>query len=149
MIITVDEFYEMGFSVDAKYKRLLEDCIKRAGFVLDSLTGGRAKVIALSNSPAAEFVKQAAAFQTNDILKEEIALAKSESESNADSKSSKSDERVTLGDFTYSTGSSTSSSTKSSSSSSENSAASRLDTEKTVIRLLRAAGALYGGAEVR
>lgn len=149
MIITIEEFYEMGFEVEAKYQALLEDCIKRAGFVLDGLTGGRAKVVAMSDSPAAEFVKQAAAFQTNDILKEEIAIAKSESESSADSKSSKSDERVTIGDFTYSTGSSTSSSSKSSSSSSEGSAVNKLNTEKTVVRLLRAAGCFYGGTEVR
>ena len=148
MIISTEEFYEMGFTVDAKYKSLLENCIKRAEFVLDGLTNGRAGKIALSNTPAADFVKQAAAFQTNEILKEEIALSKSESESSADSRSSKSDERVTIGDFTYSTGSSTSSSSKSSSSSSESSV-NKLDTDKTVTRLLRAAGCFYGGTEVR
>lgn len=148
MIITKEEFYEMGFEAEAKYESLLEKCILRAEYVLNGLTNGTAGTVALSGTKAAEFVKQAAAFQTNDLLKEEIALAKSQSESSSSENSKKSDERVSIGDFSYSSGTSSSESSKSSSSSSEE-AISRLDTGKTVIRLLRAAGCLYTGAEVK
>lgn len=148
MIISKEEFYDMGFEIDKQYEGLLENCIKRAEFVLGSLTDGRAGIIAMSETPAADFVKQAAAFQTYDILKDEITLAKSESESSADSKSSKSDERVSIGDFTYSTGTSNSTSNKSSSSSGEGSSSKTADNSKTVVRLLRAAGCFYSGMEV-
>ncbi len=148
MIITKEEFHEMGFEVEAKYESLLEKCILRAEYVLNGLTNGAASTAALSGTAAADFVKQAAAFQTNDILKEEIALAKSQAESSSSETSKKSDERVSIGDFSYSSGTSSSESSKSSSSSSEEEI-SRLDTGRTIIRLLRAAGCLYTGAEVK
>ena len=73
MIITVNEYKEMGFEADDT--ALLENCIKRAEYVLNGISGGRAAVIALGTTPAADYVKQAAAFQTNSIYREETALA--------------------------------------------------------------------------
>lgn len=130
MIITKEEFFEMGFTADDP--ALLERCIKRAEFVLNGLTGNRALVVAAGDGAAADFVKQAAAFQTDSLLKEELASAPTESGSST--------ERVAIGDFSYT--------------SSSNSAVTvqqhelTLDRDKTVIRLLRAAGCLYCGTEV-
>lgn len=144
MIITANEYKEMGF--DATNEALLEKCIKRAEFVLNGISGGRASAIALGATPAADFVKQAAAFQTCAIYREETALLAESSEQSGSS--SKTDERVTIGDFTYSTG--TSSSSSSGSSSKSSSAASEpLDINQTVAKLLRAAGCFYGAAEVK
>ena len=144
MIITANEYKEMGF--DATDEALLEKCIKRAEFVLNGITGGRASAIALGTTPAADYVKQACAFQTCAIYREETAILAESSEQSGSS--SKTDERVTIGDFTYSTG--TSSSSSSGSSSKSSSAASEpLDINQTVAKLLRAAGCFYGAAEVK
>lgn len=144
MIITANEYKEMGF--DATDEALLEKCIKRAEFVLNGISGGRASAIALGATPAADFVKQAAAFQTCAIYREETALLAESSEQSGSS--SKTDERVTIGDFTYSTGTSSSSSSGSSSKSSST-ASEPLDINQTVAKLLRAAGCFYGAAEVK
>ena len=144
MIITVSEYKEMGFS--ASDDALLEKCIKRAEFVLNGISGGRATIIAQNKTPASDFVKQAAAFQTNAIYREETELLQSSESSSQSGSSTKSDERVTIGDFTYSTGTSTSSESTSKNSTT---AAEPLDVNQTVARLLRAAGCFYGAAEVR
>lgn len=144
MIITANEYKEMGF--DATDEALLEKCIKRAEFVLNGISGGRASAIALGATTAADFVKQAAAFQTCAIYREETALLAESSEQSGSS--SKTDERVTIGDFTYSTGTSSSSSSGSSSKSSST-ASEPLDINQTVAKLLRAAGCFYGAAEVK
>ena len=144
MIITANEYKEMGF--DATDEALLEKCIKRAEFVLNGISGGRASAIALGTTPAADFVKQAAAFQTYAIYREETALLAESSEQSGSS--SKTDERVTIGDFTYSTGTSSSSSSGSTSKSSST-ASEPLDINQTVAKLLRAAGCFYGAAEVK
>lgn len=144
MIITVSEYKEMGFSADDD--ALLEKCIKRAEFVLNGISGGRATIIAQDKTPASDFVKQAAAFQTNAIYREETALLQSSESSSQSGSSTKSDERVTIGDFTYSTGTSSSSESTSKNSTT---AAEPLDVNQTVARLLRAAGCFYGAAEVR
>lgn len=147
MIITVSEYKEMGFS--ASDDVLLEKCIKRAEFVLNGITGGRAAAIALGTTPAADFVKQACAFQTCAIYREETALLAESSESSEQTgSSSKSDERVTIGDFTYSSGTSSSTSSNSSSKSSSELGIEPLDINQTVARLLRAAGCFYGATEV-
>lgn len=125
MIITRDEFTEMGFSVDEKHIGILESCIKRAEFVIDGLTGGRASAVLQSGGVAAEYVKLAAAFQTSILLKRELAGV---TESSAG-------ERVAIGDFSYYKTSSSSGAVD--------------DGGKTAVRLLRAAGCLYGGTEVR
>ena len=67
MIITANEYKEMGF--EASDSALLEKCIKRAEYVLNGISGGRASIIALGKAPAADFVKQAAAFQTYAIYR--------------------------------------------------------------------------------
>lgn len=148
MIITANEYKEMGFS--ATNDELLEKCIKRAEFVLNGISGGRASAIALGSTPAADYIKQAAAFQTYAIYREETALSAESNESTEQSGSStKTDERVTIGDFTYSTGSSSSSSSESTSKSSSALGVEPLDINQTVARLLRAAGCFYGAAEVK
>lgn len=145
MIITANEYREMGF--DATDNELLEKCIKRAEFVLNGITGGRATLVALGTTPAADFVKQAAAFQASAIYREETALSAELSEQSGSS--SKTDERVTIGDFTYSTGTSSSSSSGSASKGSSGTDFEPLDINQTVARLLRAAGCFYGAAEVK
>ena len=145
MIITANEYREMGF--DATDNELLEKCIKRAEFILNGITGGRATLVALGTTPAADFVKQAAAFQASAIYREETALSAELSEQSGSS--SKTDERVTIGDFTYSTGTSSSSSSGSASKSSSGTDFEPLDINQTVARLLRAAGCFYGAAEVK
>ncbi len=148
MIITANEYKEMGF--DATDDALLEKCIKRAEFVLNGISGGRAATIALGSTPAADYVKQAAAFQTYAIYREETALLAESSESSEQSGSStKTDERVTIGDFTYSTGTSSSSSSGSVSKSSSELGIEPLGINQTVAKLLRAAGCFYGAAEVK
>lgn len=147
MIITKEEFFEMGFAADDT--ALLERCIKRAEFVLNGLTGNRASVIALGEGAAADLIKQAAAFQTDSLYKEEAAIAaKKAAVGQSESSSNKTEERVSIGDFSYSTGSSESRSEKSSSTRADNEEYVPLDRDKTVIRLLRAAGCLYCGTEV-
>lgn len=148
MIITANEYKDMGF--DATDDALLEKCIKRAEFVLNGISGGRAATIALGSTPAADYVKQAAAFQTYAIYREETALLAESSESSEQSGSStKTDERVTIGDFTYSTGTSSSSSSGSVSKSSSELGIEPLSINQTVAKLLRAAGCFYGAAEVK
>lgn len=123
MIITKEDFFEMGFTVDDNNVDALENCIKRAEFVLKGLTNDRAGIVAQGTGAAADLVKHAAAFQTAELLKRELA---------ADSSSG---ERVAVGDFSYYK---ISSSTR-----------SATDDSKTIVKLLRAAGCLYGGTEVR
>lgn len=124
MIITKEDFFEMGFTVDDKNIGTLENCIKRAEFVLNGLTNDRAGIVAQGSGAAADLVKQAAAFQTAELLKREL------------SEDSSVGERVEVGDFAYYKTSSRSSSATD-------------DNSKTVVRLLRASGCLYGGTEVR
>lgn len=142
MIITANEYKEMGF--EAADSALLEKCIKRAEYVLNGISGGRASAFALGSTPAAKFVKQAAAFQAYAIYREETALKAESGETS--SSSSKTDERVTIGDFTYSSGSSSESS---SGTAAKIVSSQPLDINQTVAGLLRAAGCFYGAAEVR
>ena len=142
MIITANEYKEMGF--EATDSALLEKCIKRAEYVLNGISGGRASAVALGSTPAADFVKQAAAFQAYAIYREETALKAESGETS--SSSSKTDERVTIGDFTYSSGSSSESS---SGTAAKIVSSQPLDINQTVAGLLRAAGCFYGAAEVR
>lgn len=148
MIITKEEFFEMGFTADDT--ALLDRCIKRAEFVLNGLTGNRASVAALGDGTAADLVKQAAAFLTDSLYKEEAAVAakKTAASGQSESSSNKTEERVSIGDFSYSTGTSESRSSGSPSVRADNAEYVPLDRDKTVIRLLRAAGCLYCGTEV-
>lgn len=125
MIITVDEFKEMGFvSTDDE---LTSSCIKRAEFVLNGLSGGKAIPTALAGGAAADYIKQACAFQANAIMRKENALRMQNGELKT--------EKVTIGDFSYQ-------------STAESESEEALETNFTVIRLLRAAGCLYTGTEV-
>lgn len=133
MIISVEEFKEMGFS--SSDDELTADCIKRAEYVLNSLSGGRAILVSHTSGACAEYVKQACAFQANAILREEKAYREQSAEPE------KSIEKATIGDFSY---------TYSSSGADKRDSTDiqALDTNLTVIRLLRAAGCLYTGTEV-
>ena len=129
MIITTDEYYDMGFY--AQDGELLERCIQRAEYILNSLSGGRAS--AAKDERAVQYIKQAAAFQANMLYKEESA------ENGTDASST--EERVSIGDFSYTT--------KSSEDTEGAVITEPLDTGLTVIGLLKAAGCLYGGMEAR
>lgn len=124
MILTIDEYKDMGFN--SEDDELTSACIKRAEYVLNGLSGGKAIAVVQANGEEADYVKQACAFQANAIIREELAL-----------RGENIDEKVSLGDFSYS---------KSSSGGSDY--AKPLDTNFTVIRLLRLAGCLYTGTEV-
>lgn len=141
MIITVDEFKEMGFS--SEDDNLTSDCIKRAEFVLNGLSGGRAIFVSQTGGAAADYVKQACAFQANAIMREENATRAQESEDKQEVRSNV--EKVSIGDFSYSYSSSGSGS---GSKKTDSTRVEPLDTNFTVIRLLRAAGCLYAGMEV-
>lgn len=126
MIITADEYRSMGFT--AEDDKVLENCLKRADFVLDSLTAGKASVTAEKGGKPAEFVKKAAAFQTSAMVRTEEMLGAG----------GRSEERVSLGDYSYTAVNSA-----------DDALIEPVDTNVTVIRLLRAAGCLFGGLEVR
>lgn len=148
MIITKEDYLELGFRLDDKGASLFEGCEKRAEYVLNGITNGRAGVVAKLDGSAAEMVKEACGFQTEEILKEELEYSQSQEDASGNSSSSKNEQRVSIGDFSYSTGSTSSTSQSSSSKSSQSAATEPLDIGKTVIKLLRAAGCLYGGTEV-
>lgn len=125
MIITVDEYRDMGFAAEDDV--LLEQCLQRAEYTIGGLTEGRYQAALAAGGQAAEYVKQAAAFQTCKMLREQSAASASRTE------------RVTVGDYSYQT--------------SEESAATAEDTafdmNMQAVRLLRAAGCLFSGREVR
>ena len=129
MLITVNEYSSMGFPAVSGGD--VESCIKRSAYIIAALTEGRAENAVLAGGKPAEFVKQAAGFQTYMLLRETERLEKS---------SSSGSEKVTIGDYSYSTQSSESSESANASADDENSL--------NVIRLLRAAGCLYAGVEV-
>lgn len=126
MIISKDEFKELGFLCEAKNEELLESCIKRAEHILNALCGGVLASAMAQSKGNASLVKQAVAFEAD-------ALIKAESVTNETA-------RVSLGDLSYTE----------SSESSESSAGSVLDVPQTVKRLLCAAGCYpCTAAEVR
>jgi len=125
MIITADEYREMGFT--AEDDALLEQCLLRAEYTIGGLTEGRHEAALAAGGKAAEYVKQAAAFQTCKMLREQETLQNTRTE------------RVAVGDFSY-----------------ENTVGSSRSDEDTVydmnmqaVRLLRAAGCLFSGRAVR
>ena len=111
MIISKEEFKELGFTCDAHNEELLESCLKRAEYILNGLCGSvLASAMAQSKSNEA-LIKQAAAFEADTLLR-------SETGTNGMA-------RVSLGDLSY---------TESSSSN------GTADVSQTVKKLLRAAG---------
>ncbi|MFR8774633.1 MAG: hypothetical protein ACLVFU_02010 [Eggerthellaceae bacterium] len=129
MLITASEYSSMGFPAVSGGD--VESCIKRSGYIISALTEGRAEKSVEAGGKPAELVKQAAGFQTYILLRENERYEKS-SHSGSD--------KVSIGDYSYSTQSSESSDSGSTASDDENSL--------NVIRLLRAAGCLYAGVEV-
>lgn len=88
MIISKEEFRNMGFVCSAIYDLKLENCIKRAEYILNAMCGGTlASAMAQSESNAA-LIKQAAAFETDALLKNELSDGELT--------------RVSVGDFSYS-----------------------------------------------
>lgn len=132
MLITVEEYISMGFpEISAED---LPGCIKRSDYVISALTEGRAEQTVNNGGKPAELVKQAACFQTYQLLREMDTI-----KNNSDSRSGS--EKVTIGDYSYSTQTSESSSA----------AVYTADCDEAglnVIRLLRAAGCMFAGVEV-
>lgn len=128
MLITAEEYSSMGFPAVSGGN--LESCIMRSDYIIGALTEGRAAKAVESGGQPAQFVKQAAGFQTYMLLKEMETIEKSQKSGS---------EKVALGDYSYSSQTSESSDVQTSDS----------DTAGiNVIRLLRAAGCLYAGVEV-
>ena len=112
MIITINEFKELGFTCSSQDEQLLEGCLKRAEYILNAMCGGvLASAMAQSKSNAA-LIKQAVAFKADALLKTELGEGGMT--------------RVSLGDLSYSE--------------SEKNSDSASDVSRTVEKLLRAAG---------
>ncbi|MDE6728277.1 MAG: hypothetical protein K2J80_10125 [Oscillospiraceae bacterium] len=119
MIISKQEFKELGFECDAQSESRLEGCIKRAEIVLNALSRGTLKSAMTKSSGSAALIKQAAAFEADALMKSEREI-------------SSGSERVSIGDLSYSESSDTSV------------LSSAVDVPNTVKRLLNAAGCYYG-----
>ena len=131
MIISKDDFRELGFICEAKNEELLESCIKRAEHILNALCGGVLASAMAQGKGNASLIKQAAAFEADALLKAELRAQQTELGEGSMT-------RVSLGDLSYTE------------SSSEKTAGSVLDVSQTVKRLLCAAGCYpYTAAEVR
>lgn len=128
MIITAQEYRDMGFT--AENNETLENCLLRASYIIAALTEGRHETALAAGGKAADYVKQAAAFQTCKLVKEE---------ENADVEQSSS-EKVSIGDYSYTTQAQTAAHDYSD---------SFYDMSTNTVRLLRAAGCLFGGREAR
>ncbi len=124
MIITTDEYMDMGFSCDDGW--LLEHCLKRAEYTISAITEGRYRDALAAGGEAAECIKQAAGFQTQKLVNQELLAA------------SKYGERVSLGDYSYS------------SEQGDSSAAEEViaDLSRSAVYLLKSSGCLYCGREV-
>ncbi len=87
MIITAEEYRSMGFSCDDN--DLLDSCLKRAEYTLCAITEGRLREALAAGGAAEEYVKQAAAYQTDKLVKQEQRISAARSS------------RVTVGDYSY------------------------------------------------
>lgn len=126
MIITKEEFNGMGF--DWSDDKQLTSCLERAGFIITALTQGKAAAALAAGGEAQRLVKQAAAFQTLELLRREYGEESSGEESS---------EKYTVGDFSYSLTRNTECGTT----------VEPYDSSLAVIGLLRAAGCLFSGLE--
>ena len=123
MIISKEDFKELGFICEDKDEELLEGCIKRAEHILTALCGNALASAMAQSKGNASLIKQAVAFEANALLK---------AESVTDGMA-----RVSHGDLSYTEGS-------------NSSAGSVLDVSQTVKKLLCAAGCYpYTAVEVR
>lgn len=118
MIITIDEFRELGFECAEADEDRLTGCIKRAEYVLNALSRGTLGSAMAQCESNAFMIKQAAAFEADALLKSELSGGA---------------ERVSLGDFSYSESST---------------GGGVIDVPETVRRLLCAAGCLFGAGSV-
>lgn len=136
MIITAQEYRDMGFEWENDSE--LESALKRAEYVILAMTDGRAAVALAAGGRAADCVKQAAAFQADRILRSEYPEGSSGSSSSSES----GEERVSIGDFSY-----TRSQSGSQSGSQTDASVEPFDTGLSIIGLLRTAGCLFSGLE--
>lgn len=123
MLITAEEYRALGFDWDNEKE--LDMALKRADYVILALTDGRALSAVAASGSAQQYVKRAAAFQTQQILETEFAK----------DSSSGGEERVSVGDFSY---------TKKQT---EQTSVQPADTSLYIIGLLRTAGCLFSGME--
>ena len=132
MIITKQEFKELGFECEERFDGKLEGCIKRAEYVLNALCCGTLRSAMAQSESNAVLIKQAVAFEADALLKSAISAEKSAQQTGVT-------ERVSIGDLSYS---------ESSQSASQNSSQSTVndpaDVPGTVRRLLCAAGCYFG-----
>lgn len=68
LLITVDEYKDMGFPVVREEN--IPSCIMRSCYIINGLTDGRAEQAVQSGGKPSELVKQAAGFQTYQLLRE-------------------------------------------------------------------------------
>lgn len=120
MIITIEEFRELGFECAEADEDKLENCIKRAEAALYALSRGTLNSAMAQCESNAFMIKQAAAFEADALLKSELSVSM---------------ERVSLGDFSYSDNSQSASS-------------GTINVPETVRKLLCAAGCFYGTGSV-
>lgn len=120
MIITVEEFKELGFECAEADEDRLENCIKRAEAALNALSRGTLNSAMAQCESNAVLIKQAAAFEADALLKSELSGGT---------------ERVSLGDFSYSEDS-------------QGGSNGIIDVPGTVRKLLCAAGCFYGAGSV-
>lgn len=90
MIITIEEFRELGFECAEADEDRLEGCIKRAEYALNALSRGTLGSAMAQCESNAFMIKQAAAFEADALLKSELSGGAA---------------RVSIGDFSYSEGS--------------------------------------------
>lgn len=133
MLITTEEYIGMGFP--EVNSRNIPGCIQRSDYIISALTEGRAEKAVQSGGKQAELVKQAAGFQTYQLLRE-MELIDGSGDSSSGS------EKVTIGDYSYST-------QKSQGSTANTFTADCDEAGLNTIRLLRAAGCMFAGVEVR
>ncbi|MGN0651079.1 MAG: hypothetical protein ACI4KM_11630 [Oscillospiraceae bacterium] len=122
MLITADEYKAMGFTAEDETE--LDNCLKRAEYILAGITDGRAELAVERGGKPAEYVKRAAAFQTYLLLQKRME--------------EKNSEKVSIGDFSYSAENSRGNLTN-----------GLYDMSHETVRLLRASGILFSGTEVR
>ncbi len=132
MLITNEEYIDMGFP--AINSQNISGCIKRSDYIISALTEGRAEKAVENGGKPAELVKQAAGFQTYQLLREMEMLEGGSTEKSGS-------EKVSIGDYSYST-------ETGESSSAESYTADCDEAGLNVIRLLRAAGCMFAGVEV-
>ncbi len=119
MIITPDEYYGRGFAAESR--EVLETCIDRAEYVLNAITEGRIEAALAAGGKAQDYVKEAACRQVEKLVSEyEQGFGNAE--------------KVSIGDFSYSA------------SVTEGGA---YDMSTPTVQLLRRAGCLYSGTEVK